>query len=214
MGNTLRLTEPTTAAVWYRKSMLLAKDLTPPSQAEHAIVDLEESLAAVLVKKEQAAERLRLLQDANRLEQKLVGTEPDLPLHRQRMIRSYCRLSDAELSVNDLPKARQYADLSLPLLNRLPLTSPDLTLLRDVGLCYESLGNVQRQIAMSRSSSTSERQTAHAEEREWYSKSDAVWNEWKRGGAATPESERERFKVEHLLASVGTSDRKLIPVAQ
>lgn len=36
----LRLTEPTTAA-WYRKSMLLAKDLTPPSQAEHQIVDLE-----------------------------------------------------------------------------------------------------------------------------------------------------------------------------
>jgi serine/threonine protein kinase len=214
MGDALRLTEPTTAAAWYRKSMLLAKELTPPSEAEHAIVDLEESLAAVLVKKEQAAERLHLLQDANTLELKLAGTEPDLPLHRQRMIRSYCRLSDAELLVNDLQKARQYADLSLPLLNRLPLTSPDLTLLRDVGLCYESLGNVQRQIAMSHFISSSERQTTMADAHQWYQKSDAVWNEWKQRGVATPESERERLKVEHLLARSVANDRNSPRAAQ
>jgi hypothetical protein len=84
--------------------------------------------------------------------------------------------------------------------------------LRELGFCYVSVRNVQRKIAMSPSASASERQAAPADEREWYFKSDAVWNEWKRRGA-TPESERERLKVEHLLASAGP-DRNSLSIAQ
>jgi hypothetical protein len=201
MGDAFRLTQPVMAGEWYRKSILLAKELTPPSEAEHRIATLEESLAAVLVKKEQAAERLHLLQDTNTLRQKLASTEPDLPMHRENMMRSYCRLSEAELAVNDLAKARQYADLSLPSLNTFPLTSPDLRILRDAGLCYESLGDVQRRIAMSHSVSVSERKSAQADARHWYLNSVGVWDEWNKRGAATPESELEQRKMERLLAT-------------
>jgi len=199
MGNVVSLTQPATAAAWYRKSISLAKEMSPPSEAEHHIATREEALAGVLVEKEQAAERLHLLQEANALRLKLASTEPNAPMHRQYPMRSYCRLSDAELAVNDVAKARQYGDLSLPLINTFPLTSPDMRILRDVGLCYESLGNVQRRIAMDHSFSAEERHAAEAEAHRWYLKSSEVWDEWNRRGAATPESEIERHKVERLL---------------
>lgn len=199
MGNAFRLTQPATAAAWYRKSILLAKELSPPSEAKHHIATRQESLAAVLVKKEQTAERLHLLLEANALRQNLASTEPDLPMHRQNMMRSYCKLSDAELAVHDIAKARQYADLSLPLVKTFPLASPDLRILRDVGFCYESLGNVQSQVAQARAFSLSQRSAATAESTGWYRKSLEVWEEWRRRGAATPESELERRKIEGLL---------------
>jgi tetratricopeptide (TPR) repeat protein len=68
----------------------------------------------------------------------------------------------------------------------------------------ESLGNVQREIALSRSFSAGERHRAEAEARKWYLKSSDVWNEWNRRGAATPESEIERHKVERRLAQIGS----------
>jgi eukaryotic-like serine/threonine-protein kinase len=108
-------------------------------------------------------------------------------------------LSDAELGVGNLSQAQQYADAALPFLNEFNPASPSLLVLREVGLCDESMGNVQRQIAMNHSISTSEQQTAQAEARQWYLKSADVWNEWNRRGASTPESERERHKVERLL---------------
>ncbi|MBV9268573.1 MAG: hypothetical protein JO061_20560 [Acidobacteriaceae bacterium] len=108
---------------------------------------------------------------------------------------------DAELAVNDVPKAQQYTNLSLPFLNTFPLTSPDLRILRDVGLCYETLGNVQTRIAMNHSVSLADRQTARLAARGWYLKSAIVWNEWNKRGAATPESELERHKVERLLGN-------------
>jgi eukaryotic-like serine/threonine-protein kinase len=58
--------------------------------------------------------------------------------------RLYCKLSDAELAVNDLAKARQYADLSLPILKEFNPASPSLLVVRDVGFCYESLGSVTK----------------------------------------------------------------------
>jgi tetratricopeptide (TPR) repeat protein len=200
MGNALRLTQPTAAAEWYRKSIVFAREMNPPSEAEFHVATREEALAAVLTKREQSAERLRLLEDANARRLKLATFAPDLPLHREKVMRSYCMLSDAELALNDLTKARQYADLSLPFLNTFSLTSPDLRILRDVGLCDENLGNVQRRIAMSHSASSSDRPTALANARQWYLKSAAVWAEWNRRGAATPESELERRKVERLLS--------------
>jgi hypothetical protein len=176
--------------------------MNPPSEAEFHIATREEALAAVLVKKEQAAERLDLLLDSNSRRQKLTSRAPGLPLPRQKLMRSYCILSDGELPVNDLAKAKQYADLSLPLLNSFPLTSPDLRILRDIGLCYESLGNVQRGIAMDRTFSQSEKSAAAVSAREWYRKSMEVWEEWNRRGAATHESALERHKVERLLQAL------------
>jgi len=148
MGRAVRVTQPATAAGWYRKSILLAKEMSPPSEAEFHVATREEALAAVLVKKEQATERLDLLLDSNARRQKLASGTPGLPLHRQKLMRSYCTLSDAELALSDLAKARQYADLLSPFLTTFPLSSPDLRILRDVGLCYETLGNVQRHVAL------------------------------------------------------------------
>jgi len=199
MGDAFRVTQPATAAAWYRKSIVLAKEMNPPSEAEHHIATREEALAAVLVKKEQAAKRLHLLLDVNALRQKLASSDPDLPLHRQNVMRSYCQLCDAELVMNDLAKDRQFADSSLPFLSTFPLTTPDLGILRDVGLCYESLGNLQRQIFLDQSFSAAERQTAEAQARQWFLKSSEVWDEWERRGASTPESKAERRKIEHLL---------------
>jgi hypothetical protein len=129
-------------------------------------------------------------------------------------MRSYCRLSDAELAVGDLVKARQFANSALPFFDEFKLTSPSLLVLRDVGFCFESLGNVQRQIALDHSLSAAERQTAEADARNWYLKSAEVWDEWNRRGAATPESEAERHKVKRLLrATAGgnltTHDRRI-----
>ena len=116
-------------------------------------------------------------------------------------MRSYCKLSDAELALNDLAKARQYADLSLPFLKEFNSTAPSLLVVRDVGFCEESMGNLQRRIARDQSFSPSERSAAVAESHQWFQKSADVWNEWNRRGAATPESEIERRKVERLLAA-------------
>jgi len=206
MGGALRVTQPATAAAWYRKSILLAKEMSPPSEAEFHVATREEALAGVLVKEEQAAERLDLLLDSNARRQKLASSALGLPLPRQKLMRSDCTLSDAELALHDLTKARQYADLSLPFLTTFPLSSPDLRILRDVGLCYETLGNVQRQIALSHSVSSAQRLTALTDARQWYLKSAGVWNEWNERGAATPESEAERRKVQRLLQLSDTKE--------
>jgi len=199
MGNAFRLTQPATAAAWYRKSISLTNEMSPRSEAEYLLWTREQWLADALLKKEQATERLHLLQEANTLRQKLANIDPDVTEHRYFTLRLYCRLSDAELALNDLAKARQYADLSLTLLNAFSPTSPNLEIQRDVGLCYETMGNVQRQIALSRFVSPAERHAAMADAHQWYQKSAGVWDEWKRRGASTPESQAERRKIEHLL---------------
>ena len=65
-------------------------------------------------------------------------------------MRSDCKLSDAELAVKDLPRARQYATAALPFLDKFNVGSPSLLVLRDLGFCYESEGAIQHQIAMDR----------------------------------------------------------------
>jgi hypothetical protein len=118
-------------------------------------------------------------------------------------MRSYCKLSDAELAVKDLAKARQYADTALPLLNRFDVTSPSLLVLRDLGFCYASEGSVLHHLAVDRQLTSTERLTDEAEAKRWYSKSDEVWSTWNKREAATPESERERHKVENFLTKSG-----------
>jgi eukaryotic-like serine/threonine-protein kinase len=198
MGDSFRLVQPATAGRWYKKSIGLTKDLAPLYGAEgrHWVAERDEGLAEVLVNRSQAQEKLQLLQEANPVRQELAKTSVHGRIH---LMGSYCKLSDAELGVGNLSQARQYADAALPLLNQFSPASPSLLALRELGLCYESLGNVQREIAKNHPIDSSEGQTAQANARQWYGKSAALWNEWRRRGVATPESERERRKVEGLL---------------
>jgi tetratricopeptide (TPR) repeat protein len=214
VGDSLSSAQPTEAGRWYRKSINLTKQLGFRKETQLELAERDESLASILMTGSQAPERLRLLQEANDIRREVARSRPYPPLDRLHLMRSYCRISDAELGVQDLANAKSYAASSLPFFAQFNMTSPSLFVLRDLGLCYEGLGNVQRQIEMSHSLSPSERQATQAEEREWYSKSEAVWNEWKRRGVATPGSERERLKVERLIASVRVSDRKALAVAQ
>ena len=113
MGNSFRLTNFDMASAWYRKSIILTKKLGPlyGAGARHWLAIMDEALAEVLVKKEQAPERLRLLLEANQLRRELAETSPHGRLH---LMRSYCKLSDAELAVADIAKAREYADAAVP----------------------------------------------------------------------------------------------------
>jgi len=203
VGDSLRSTQHATASVWYRKSIALTKEEAPlyqaGNQAQQSLAFRDQELAAVLPGIQHAKERLRLLQEANKIWNELVSASPARPQYRTGLMRSYCRLSDASLGVNDLGKARQYADSSLPFVKEFNPSSRSLLVLVDLGFCYESLGNVQRRIAMDHSLSPSERHAAEVDSREWYRKSAAVWTEWNRRGAATAESEVERRKVARSL---------------
>src|SRR6516164_4424650 len=203
MGDSMRLTRPAIAADWYRKSLAGTKEVAPRypvgSYAHDLLAVRDEELAAVLSAREHVLERLHLLEDANNVWQELVTASPGKPQYRMSLMRSYCKLSDAQLALNDLQRARKYADSSLPFFNEFKITSQSLLVLRDVGFCYESLGNVQRRIAMDRTFSKAEKLAAAGDSRQWYRKSMEVWEEWNRRGATTPESEAERRKVVRML---------------
>jgi eukaryotic-like serine/threonine-protein kinase len=202
MGYSLRLTQPTNAAGWYRKSIALTKEVAPlypaGAQVQELIADRDEELAAVLAGRKYASERLHLLEEANGIWKELAS--PSKPQHQISLMRSDCKLSDAELGSNDLVKARRYADLAFPLLKKFNPTSRNLFVLRELGFCDESLGNLQRRVGTDPSTSPSQREGALAASRQWYQKSAGIWAEWSRRGAATPESELERRKVERLLS--------------
>ena len=199
MGDTFFSTKPAEAGGWYRKSIALTKELPPRAEARRELAERDEVLASVLVGKVQAPERLHLLQDANTIRQDLVKAGPNPPLDRVHLMRSYCELSDAELTMNNLADAKEHADSSVPFFDEFKVTSPSLVVLRDIGFCYESLGNVGRRISLDASFPSSERDAAAAASRDWYTKSSGVWEEWRRRGAATPESEAERHKLERFL---------------
>jgi serine/threonine protein kinase len=201
MGDSFRLADPDVAGEWYRKSIALTKKLAPfyGAGARHWLAIRDEALAEVLGSKDQAPEQLRLLLEANLIRRELAETSPHGRLH---LMRSYCKLSDAELGLNNPAKALQYANAALPLLNGFEVTSPSLLVLRDVGFCYESEAAVQHRIATGQALSAPERVAAEAESRTWYQRSADVWATWNRRGAATPESEHERRKVEHLLKAL------------
>jgi eukaryotic-like serine/threonine-protein kinase len=209
MGDAFRQSNPDTASTWYRKSIALTKQLSPlyGSGARHWLAIRNEALAEVLVKDGAAPERLRLLQEANLVRQELAETSPHGFLH---LMRSYCKLSDAELAVNDLAKARQYANAALPFLDKFDAASPSLLVLRDLGFCYESEGAVQHHIATEGKLPSAEQLTAEVESRKWYSKSAEAWSTWNKRGAATPESERERHKVVNILKAAGTIPQQAV----
>jgi tetratricopeptide (TPR) repeat protein len=203
MGDSFRWTQPSIAGRWYRKSILLTREVAQfypaGSQLHQGIAERDEKLAAVLIGTNEKIERLHVLEEANGAWQELVRATPARPQVRMSLMRSYCKLTDAELSLNDLVDAKRYAGLSLPLLKEFKPDSPSLLVLREIGFCDESLGNLQRRLAMDRSLSHGERHSAAVSSREWYRKSLDVWSAWSRRGAATPESELERRKLERLL---------------
>jgi eukaryotic-like serine/threonine-protein kinase len=207
MGDSFRLSDPDVAAEWYRKSIALTKKLAPlyGAGARHWLAIRDEALAEVLGRKDQAPEQLSLLLEANLIRRELAETSPHGRLH---LMRSYCKLSDAELVLNDPAKARQYANAALPFLDQFEVTSPSLLVLRDVGFCDESEAAVQHRIAAGQVLSPPERMAAEAESRTWYQRSADVWATWVSRGAATPESERERRKVEHLLKASETGQER------
>jgi serine/threonine protein kinase len=199
MGHSLRSTRPFDSADWYRKSIELTKQLGNDTDTQLELAARDEELASGLTAPTQVPERLRLLQDANTIRQAIARKRPNPPIDRVRLMRSYCRLSDAELAMRDLADARMYADSSLPFLKEFNTASPSLLVLRELGFCYETLGNVQRRMAMDRTLPSADRESAAAAAHDWYGKSLDVWKEWDRRGAATPESELERHKAEQLL---------------
>jgi tetratricopeptide (TPR) repeat protein len=203
MGDSLRLTQPAVASEWYRKSIALTKEIAAAyptgSEARHWIASRDEELAAVLGAREHTLERLRLLQDANRIWIELARASPGRPQFRMSLMRSYCKLTDAELAAGNLTQARQFAKAALPFLNEFTPISPSLLVLRDVAFCDASLGNLQRQIAKDRSLTSFQRHAAETESHDWFQKSNDVWKEWNRRGGSTPESELERNKVVGLL---------------
>jgi len=207
MGDSFRQTDPEVAAEWYRKSIALTKKLAPfyGAGARHWLAIRDEALAEVLDRKNQAPEQLRLLLEANLIRRELAETSPHGRLH---LMRSYCKLSDAELVLNNPAKAQQYANAALPFLDQFEVTSPSLLVLRDVGFCYESEAAVQHRIAADQQRSAPERLAAEAEWRTWYQRSADVWATWNRRGAATPESEHERRKIEHLLKTSETGQQQ------
>jgi tetratricopeptide (TPR) repeat protein len=207
IGDSLRQIDPELAAEWYRKSIALTKKLAPfyGAGARHWLAVRDEALAEVLVRKDQAPEQLRLLLEANLIRRELAETSPHGRLH---LMRSYCKLSDAELALSDTAQARQYADAALPFLDQFEVTSPSLLVLRDVAFCYQSEAAVQHRMAASQALSLPERQAAEVESRTWYQRSADVWATWNKRGAATPESEHERRKIEHLLKASDAGGRQ------
>ena len=207
MGDSFRLSDPDTAGEWYRKSIGLTKKLAPfyGAGARHWLAIRDEGLAEVLDSKDDAPEQLRLLLEANLIRRELAETSPHGRLH---LMRSYCKLSDAELALNNPVKARQYVNAALPFLDQFEVTSPSLLVLRDVGFCYESEAAVQHRMAADKALSPAERLAAEAESRTWYQRSADVWATWNARGAATPESEHERRKVEHLLKTSEGGERQ------
>jgi len=204
LGDSYRLTRPGMASQRYQESLSLTQNLAPlyGEGARHWIAIRNEALAEVLRGKEKAPERLRLLLEANLIRRELGQASPHGRLH---LMRSYCKLSDAELDMKNVSKARQYANTALPLLGEFRVTSPSLLILRDLGFCYESEAEVQHRIALDTALPPAERWHAAAASREWYQKSLDTWTTWNRRGAATPESEHERLKVERLLTLAGSS---------
>jgi eukaryotic-like serine/threonine-protein kinase len=198
MGDSFRQVNFEKAGAWYRKSIRLTKELSPlyGEGARHWLAIVDEDLAEVLEEKEEAPERLQLLLEANQIRRELAETSPHGRLH---LMRSYCKLSDAEIGAGDIAKAEQYASAALPYFSGFSTTSPSLLVLRDVGLCFESEAELQHRLAVDPLYPTKQRLSAEGESRNWYRKSDAVWTTWVDRNAATPESERERRKVECAL---------------
>src|ERR1700680_3219208 len=87
MGEAVSATHPHEAAAWYRKSIELTKQLGARTEAGGELAFRCETLASVLISRKHAAERLRLLREANLIRQEKAKTGPT-PFYRSRLTRS------------------------------------------------------------------------------------------------------------------------------
>jgi hypothetical protein len=204
MGDLHRSTQPKVAADYYFRAIEIAKtravEYQQSRQAQSLVAEREELLADVLGGS--PVERVKVIVEANGLFRQLLASGNGEPVDRLQLMSSYCRLSDAELAVHDLPKARQAADQAVPFFDDFRLTSPSLAVVRDLGFCFESLGNVQRSTGRDRSLSLTQRQAARPVAVQWFRESAAAWTEFARRGVATPESQAALLRVESLLETV------------
>jgi hypothetical protein len=70
----LQSTQPAKAGLWYLKSIALAGRMADRDADRNYVAQLDQSLAAVLVRPEQIRERLRRLQEANTIRQEQTRT--------------------------------------------------------------------------------------------------------------------------------------------
>src|SRR5260370_19927807 len=80
MGDAVSATHPDEAAASYRKSIELTKQLGARTEARSELAFRNETLASVFISGKHAAERLRLLREANLIQQETAKTEPN-PRH-------------------------------------------------------------------------------------------------------------------------------------
>jgi len=203
MGDVFRSTQPEIASGYYRDAIASARRMALESpegrRPRMLIAAREEELAAVLPARRQAVERLQLLEDANRNWLELTRTGNAEPEDRRRLMRSYCRLGEAELALNHVSRAEERVAAALPFFEEFKVTSQSLTVLRDLGFCYEALGDVRWNLARDPTRSAAARRSARADAHEWYSRSAQAWALWKSRGVATADSEAERHKAERLV---------------
>ncbi|MBV8572384.1 MAG: protein kinase [Acidobacteriaceae bacterium] len=200
MADSFRLTQPAVASQWYRKAIALTRQVKDTDAAQNWLSQIDQSLAAVLVRKHQATERLNLLREANAFRLDLAAKSAfNEPHFRALLMESYCTLSDAEAEAGNLARAKELANFAQPLLSEFKVTSPSLLVVRDIGLCDETMGNVQHRISLDRSLPDADKRAAAADSREWYQKSANAWAEWVRRGISNAETKLERRKVERLL---------------
>jgi tetratricopeptide (TPR) repeat protein len=138
MRNAFRLTQPAVAAGYYRDALAIAKNLGGGA-AQHkdsvVIADRDEDLADVMTNKNQALERLHVLEEANDIRKQLASAEDVGPEDRFYLMNSYCKLAAAQLALNDLPQAQEYTQAAMPFFDEFKLRSPSLTVVRDLGFC-------------------------------------------------------------------------------
>jgi hypothetical protein len=88
-----------------------------------------------MTNKNQALERLHVLEEANDIRKQLASAEDVGPEDRFYLMNSYCKLAAAQLALNDLPQAQEYTQAAMPFFDEFKLRSPSLTVVRDLGFC-------------------------------------------------------------------------------
>jgi serine/threonine protein kinase len=198
MGDAFRRTQPDRAAGYYREAIAAARAAVGSGgrRARFLIAARDERLAAVLPPA--AGARLQLLEEANGIWLELTRSESVVPLDRVSLMRSYCRLAEAELALHQPLRARGRAEAALPFFAEFTSTSPSLTVLRELGFCFEALGDVQAAFARDSSLSATARRAARVEALQWYQRSADTWQLWESRGVSTPDSDVELRRAQLL----------------
>ena len=197
VGDAQRQSEPRMAALWYERALSLAKTLQPAYGAElrHRIAVLEEALAEV-IPDTQRTEQLNLLKDNARIRAEQANLSSHGLIH---LMGAYCKLADVELEAHNLPEASRYAENMSTLLQQYDRNSPSLLVLRNVGLCLRTQGDVSLTKARANHESRAIRTSETSAAVDSYEQSRQIWMKWQQRGVTSPESLREARRVETRL---------------